>query len=186
MLIAITGCIGSGKSFLLNKIKTIYGYQTYSCDDFVIKAYENEVIKQKLDEQFHCLNNGVIDKEIIKNKLNDTTIKILNSIIHPYVIEQIQNKNTDSLVFIEVPLLFEENLQKYFDFTIAIDIKNELRHKRLKNRDVNNYKNMLKLEKYQFDNDTKVSKADFVISNSTDDLKQYLENLDKIIKQIKI
>ena len=57
MLIAITGCIGSGKSFLLNKIKSIYGYETYSCDDFVLDAYKQQDIIKKLNDEFDCLVN---------------------------------------------------------------------------------------------------------------------------------
>ena len=181
MLIGITGCIGSGKSYVLEKINKIYGYETYSADAFVADSYNDEDIKRKLDDVFKCLVNKKIDKNIIKNKLNDDTIILLNNIIHPYVKDRIKLLENNSIIFIEVPLLFESKMEDLFDYTISISINDELRHQRLKNRNIQNYKNMLQLEKYQYDNEKKAALADFVIINDS----KLKEQLDNIISKIK-
>lgn len=186
MIIGITGCIGSGKSYILDKIHNIYNYDIFSADKFVSMAYEDNFIKLKLDEVFHCMINEKIDKNIIKSQLNSDTIIILNKIIHPYVIDQInkvKKQYENSIAFVEVPLLFETNLQYLFDYTISISIDDNLRLKRLLNRDKNNYKNMLKLQEHQFSNDKKASLASFVLYTSDDEISN-LKNLDDIIKVI--
>lgn len=186
MIIAITGCIGSGKSFYTSKINSIYNYDVFSADTFSKMAYDDESIKLKLNKAFNCVIDNKVNKELIKNKLNDENIKLLNGIIHPFVIDKIKEvkeKYKNSIAFIEVPLLFETNIEYLFDFTISISVNDSLRRKRLLNRNALDYKKMIELEKYQYDNDKKASLADYVINSSEDD-SQNLLNLEKIIKNI--
>jgi dephospho-CoA kinase len=70
-----------------------------------------------------------------------------------------------------------------FDYIIAISVDDETRHQRIKIRDSENYENMIKLEKHQYDNDKKASLADFVIYSGNDDLN-ILNQLDNIISKI--
>ena len=48
MIIAITGCIGSGKSYILKQINLLHNIDIFSADEFTLQAYENEAIKEKL------------------------------------------------------------------------------------------------------------------------------------------
>ena len=75
MIIAITGCIGSGKSYVSNLIHQKYGYDVFSSDIIAKKAYEDENIKVKLNDAFECIVNNNVDISIIKSKLNEETIK---------------------------------------------------------------------------------------------------------------
>ena len=187
MIIAITGCIGSGKSFYTSKINSIYNYDVFSADTFSKMAYDDERIKLKLNKAFNCVIDNKVNKELIKNK--NAAVKFgrfVNGIIHPFVIDKIKEvkeKYKNSIAFIEVPLLFETNIEYLFDFTISISVNDSLRRKRLLNRNASDYKKMIELEKYQYDNDKKASLADYVINSSEDD-SQNLLNLEKIIKKI--
>lgn len=189
MIIAITGCIGSGKSYIANIIQNNFGYDTFSCDTFTVNAYEDQQVKEKLDKHFNCLVNGKVDKKIIKSQLNDDSITILNSIIHPYVKDEIlkvKKLYKDSLAFIEVPLLFETNMNLLFDKTLVISVDDNLRHQRLKDRNLNNYQEMIKLEKYQLSNEEKVKRADYVlfsIYNELDNISQLSKIIEKIVKK---
>ena len=186
MIVAITGCIGSGKTFISNKINKLYGYDVFSSDEFVKLAYENIDIQNKLDKRFNCLIDNKIDKQIIKDKLDEDSIKDLNNIIHPFVINKIKEiKNTylKSLTFVEVPLLFESNLAYLFDYTISISVEESLRHERLKKRCLENYQDMIKLEKYQLSNEQKANLADFVLVSLKNE-DDTLANLDVIISKI--
>ncbi len=189
MIIAITGCIGSGKSYIASLIQTQFGYDTFSSDKIANESYEDELVKEKLDNAFECVVNNKVDKSIIKSKLNEQTISILNSIIHPYVkneILEIKEKYKDSIAFIEVPLLFESNMEVLFDKSLVISVDDALRHQRIKKRNPQTYQDMLKLEKFQLSNDEKVKRADFVLQSSENDkenLKQLTFIVDLLIKK---
>ena len=47
MIIAITGCIGSGKSYIANLIHTQFGYEIFSSDVIANDSYNDENIKLK-------------------------------------------------------------------------------------------------------------------------------------------
>ena len=186
MIIAITGCIGSGKSYILNLIHQNYGYDTFSSDIIAKTAYEDEIIKAKLDEAFNCVINNKVDKQIIKDKLNEESIQLLNSIIHPYVknkIIEIKAKYTNSISFVEVPLLFESKMENIFDKVLVISSNEDVRLKRLQKRDPISYKDMLKLQQYQFSDKEKVERADYVIQNN-DNLDDTVKQIDELIKII--
>ena len=189
MIIAITGCIGSGKSYIANIIQNEFGYDTFSSDIIANNAYFDETIKNRLNDVFDCIVDGKIDKGIIKSKLDELTISKLNNIIHPYVKDQIikiKEKYIDNIAFVEVPLLFESKMETLFDKTLVISADEALRHKRIKKRNPQNYQNMLKLEKFQLSNEDKVKMADFVLQSSDDDnknIQQLTEIVNLIIKK---
>lgn len=174
MIIAITGCIGSGKSYIANLINKHFGYDIFSSDEIAKSSYEDKVIKEKLHKAFNCVVNGKVDKNIIKEKINDHTISKLNSIIHPYVINEIlsiKEKYKNGIAFIEVPLLFESNMEDLFDKSLVISASDELRYERIKKRNPQTYQDMIKLEHFQLNNEEKVKRADFVFISSNDDDK---------------
>lgn len=186
MIIAITGTIGSGKTYYLNKINEIYSCAIFSCDEFTLKAYEQKEIIKKLDENFSCLVNDKIDKSIIKSKLNENTIKLLNDIIHPFIIKSILNikdKYKNDIAFIEVPLLFECNMQDMFDASICISVNEQLRNKRLLKRNADSYSFMKSLEKYQKSSKEKEKLATYVLK-TTENEKLNLERLNDIMQVI--
>lgn len=187
MIIAITGCIGSGKSYILNQINKLYNYDIFSADEIAKNSYEDKTIQNKLQLEFNCIINGKVDKDLLKKQLNESTIKKLNNIIHPYVrlkIEELKTKYSNKIAFIEVPLLFESKMEDLFDLSIAIYVDDKLRHLRLKQRNIDSYNSMIKLEKYQFSNEKKASLADYVLYSSDNDLKN-IEQLKTIINKIK-
>lgn len=133
MIVALTGCIGSGKSFYLNKIKELYNYPIFDADHIAKDAYNDKNIIKKLDESFKCISDNKVDITLLKSKLNENNIKQLNLIIHPFVKEKIlELKKHYPICFVEVALLYESNMEDLFDYVIAISINDKLRHQRLK------------------------------------------------------
>lgn len=185
MIVALTGCIGSGKSFYLNKIKEIYNYPIFDADKIAKEAYNEKEIMDKLKEEFNCVIDNKVDFTLLKSQLNENNINKLNAIIHPYVKKRIQKiKKEYPISFVEVALLYESHMEDLFDLVIAISIDDKLRHKRLKKRDNTSYEYMVKLEALQYDNFNKIKNADYVINSTNDDLIN-LERLKKVIEEIK-
>ncbi len=191
MLIGITGIIGSGKTFIGNMLKKM-GYVVYDSDDFVKQAYLKNNIKVLLNKEFGCVIEDRVDKQIIKNEIikNHQKLQQLNEIIHPDVISsilEIKRNNLNQLVFVEIPLLFECNLQIYCDYTIAVLIDEEMQQKQLKNRDEKNYEFMKILLNEQFSQEKKASMANTTIQNQKDLQKVYhsLESLVAKLQEIR-
>lgn len=191
MLVGITGIIGSGKTFIGNMLKKM-GYVVYDSDDFVKQAYLKNNIKDLLNKEFGCVIEDRVDKQIIKNEIikNHQKLQQLNEIIHPDVISsilEIKRNNLNQLVFVEIPLLFECNLQIYCDYTIAVLIDEEMQQKQLKNRDEKNYEFMKILLNEQFSQEKKASMANATIQNQKDLQKVYhsLESLVAKLQEIR-
>lgn len=132
--IAVTGGIGSGKSFASDIIKSL-GYQTFSCDEIAKNMYDDENLKSAVINLF---GEKILDsnENISKNKLADivfsdkTALKKLNDLTHPYIVKTLFDniKNANDVVVSEVPVLFESGLQNNFDevFIIKRDLKSRI------------------------------------------------------------
>ena len=66
MIVAITGCIGSGKSYILKQINSLHNMDVFSADEFTLQAYENEIIKQKLDNPEYELKSKKFPVKLLK------------------------------------------------------------------------------------------------------------------------
>ena len=171
MFLAITGAIGSGKTYVSNIFKE-YGFEVVDSDKLVLKSYEDEDVKRQLQEVFGCVVADKVDKKILKEKLNKNNIQTLNNIIHPFVEKEIiKLKESNQNILVEVPLLFEVCFDSLFDYTICVVTNRFKRQSNLKKRDKNNYKFIKMLEKAQFSQKEKAKQADFIIKNKKGDLK---------------
>jgi dephospho-CoA kinase len=184
--VAITGSLASGKTFVLNYLKSI-NYPVFSCDDFVRKLYEDINIQNQIlliiDELTSFNKKELV--HIIYNKPQYR--KKLEEYIHPLVRKAIEdfkqqfNKNT--ILFFEVPLLFETGFDKHFDYSICVFCSESVRLKRAQIR--NNFDLAIynKIKQVQLLAEEKIKKADFVINTEMESLEIYkLINsfLDKI------
>ena len=126
-LIALTGGIGSGKSLALEIIKNS-GVFTLSCDALVTELYKKRAFLLKLKSLFpgqvSVLKAEVNRKEISKTIFSDAEKRIkLNALVHPKVIKlafKIINKAKQNKAVLEVPLLFESNLEEHFNKIIVV------------------------------------------------------------------
>ncbi len=135
--IAITGGIASGKSSVANIIKNL-GYSVFSADKIYNDLIKNEEIVKKISEKLGVLPKIIdgkfqLDKEAVSNLVfnNKEKLKTLNSFTHALVYEKIQQifeNLSEELVFFEVPLLFESNMQDNFDqvFVVVRDKKQRI------------------------------------------------------------
>ena len=139
--IGLTGGIGCGKSTALEFFRSS-GAVTFEADAVVRELLAGDVETQKAIR--HAFGAGVFDSEGKVDRAalagivfsSDQALVLLESILHPQVRRSWQDlcRSHEPLVVVEIPLLFENNLQTDFDFTICLSVSPELQTSRLRQR----------------------------------------------------
>lgn len=194
MIIGLTGSIGVGKSQVLEILKEL-SYDTVDLDSISHELLKKEDVKKELCDNFSYeilendeINRKKLSKIVFKDKKK---LRILNSIVHPKIIaemKQIIKNNVSDVLIIEVPLLFELKLEKYFDKILLVYSNPDIQLKRLMKRNNISEKEAKNLINSQIDIREKAKKTKYIITNETDikDLKNnVLKVMDEIKKEIK-
>ena len=176
--VAITGNIASGKS-QVEKILVDLGYKVADTDKINHSILSSDIdaineIKSVFSDDDIVETDGTISRaklgKVVFSDLNKK--KQLENILHKRINEKVQEffqKNSnEKLVFISIPLLFETNQQDDFDKIVFISADENLRLKRLIER--NNYSIEYAKARIssQIPEDEKIKKSDFVIYNNSD------------------
>ena len=191
-VIGITGGIGSGKSTFSKKLIE-KGYRVHDSDKEVQSIYKNptkDFIKllNKIGLA-KSINKNSINKKIIAKNIfqNPETKQKLERYIFNIVREKrsrfikSEKKKKTNKIFIDVPLLFENNLDNIFDEIICIIASRNKRYERLKAKKritKNLFKNILKS---QTSDRVRKERADRIIYNNSTK-KNYLSKIDMFIK----
>ena len=171
-VIGITGGIGSGKSTFVKYLKE-QAFNIHDSDYEVQKIYKEPTNKllqhlKKIGLQESIKKNNKIDKKIIAKIIftNNNTKKELENFIFKIVrdkrnlfIKKFKNKK-NKFIFIDVPLLFENDLDNIFYKIISIVANKSIRYQRLK-------KNK-KMSKEMFENILKSQTSDMVRKQRSD------------------
>ncbi len=191
--IAVTGGAGSGKSTVCDILKKL-GLIIFNADKFAYdvvqkdtEAYHKiiESFGEKVIEADGALNRRLLREIITQN--NDAKNKLEN-IVHPEVIALMKKKLSDAQtlgqnIAVEVPLLFELDLENLFDVTVMVYSTKTNKIKRLKNRDRVTNQDASALIEIQMSDEEKLNRSDFVIQNN--DSKEDLEkNVKKLYEKI--
>ena len=176
--VAITGNIASGKS-QVEKILLDLGYKVADTDKINHSILESDfAVISEIKSVFSDDDILEVDGSISRAKLGKVVFSDLNKkkqlekILHKRINEKVQEffqKNSnENLVFVSIPLLFETNQQDDFDKIIFISADEDLRLKRLIER--NNYSVEYAKARIssQIQEDEKIKKSDFVIYNNSD------------------
>lgn len=186
-IIGLTGGIGSGKTTVAHFIEE-FGFPVYYSDDRAKTIVnEDEVLKLKIKE---LLGNdaydtdGLYDRKLVAEKVfNDKELlHQLNEIIHPAVridFEKWLQRQTKYLVFKETALLFELKLNKECYKSLLITAEDNIRIKRVMDRDGKTYREVQAVMEKQMPEKDKIKLADCIIHNNTniDDLKDQTEKV---------
>lgn len=127
VLIAVTGGIGSGKTFFTEILKE-KGFSVVSCDQIAREIFEYRFVKKKLKKLFPSAVSGKIFLKVDRKKISDIVfvdkdaLSRLNALTHPIIVDETikRAKKLKSPVFVEVPLLFEGNYAHLFDKTVVV------------------------------------------------------------------
>ena len=192
--IAITGGIGSGKSTFCSKLKE-KGFKIHSSDEQVAKIYKNpekkfvtylrtiglskSISKKNIDKKI--ISKIIFENKQIRKKLELYIFKIVRKKRSDFIKQEKQKKTR--LIFIDIPLLFENNLEKQFNKVISIIASKRVRLKRLKktrNMTENQFKN---ITRSQTSDVIRKKKSDYVIYNNST-LKDYKIKINKLISKL--
>ena len=192
--IAITGGIGSGKSTFCSKLKE-KGFKIHSSDEQVAKIYKNpekkfvtylrtiglskSISKNNIDKKI--ISKIIFENKQIRKKLELYIFKIVRKKRSDFIKQEKQKKT--KLIFIDIPLLFENNLEKQFNKVISIIASKRVRLKRLKKTrkmTENQFKN---ITRSQTSDVIRKKKSDYVIYNNST-LKDYKIKINKLISKL--
>ena len=170
--VAITGGIGSGKSFISNKFAEL-GVPIYNSDvraNIIINS--NITVKELLIKNFGDdsfidgeLNKKLISKIIFNNK---SKLDLINSIVHPFVYQDYKSWlliQKASYTIYESAIIYENNSIHKFDKIIGVISDNKLKISRLLKRGMN-MKSITNIMKNQTDDLEIIKISDFLIYNN--------------------
>lgn len=191
--IGITGGIGSGKTTVCKMFEEL-GIPVYYADERAKYLMQHEhflidEIKKNFGEEVY--DNGQLNRQLLASKVfhDKEKVKLLNSLVHPavfrdtdrWVVEQQATQTPYALK--EAALLVESGSHKYLDKLIVVTAPQNLRLKRVVERDNVSSTDVMARMQNQLPEEEKVKLADFVIINDSD--KEHLrQQVLKIHQQL--
>ncbi|MEZ2459171.1 dephospho-CoA kinase [Salinicoccus roseus] len=193
-VIGLTGGIASGKSTASDYIRS-KGYPVLDADTYAKKATaKGGPAYQGIIDHFGA---GLLqdDGEIDRRKLgaivfNDTSEReVLNKLVHPEV-RRMMDEDKERLaesdhVFLDIPLLFENGLDRQCDLTLTVYVDQETQIERLMERNGFSHSEALSRVNSQMPLSEKRDRSDEVLDNSGSknelyaQIEDFLANIEK-------
>ena len=195
IVIGLTGGIASGKTTITNFLKN-KKFAVHDSDSVVKKIYSKPEPKflsyLKKTNLKNSIKGNKIDKKTIREEIfkNTEKKKLLEKYLHARVkksrdifLKKNRQKKTQ-IVFLDIPLLFENKLEKICNYTILFYAPLKIRKQRAIRRKGMQKRILVKIIKSQLSDKIKKKKADFIINTSAS--KDWCFNkILKTIEQIK-
>ena len=143
--IAITGNIGTGKSTVAKILKE-FGLKVFESDEIVNKILEEKEVLDELKITFGkkikelFISQTSLNKKELGNFVfsNKKELCKLESIIHPKIKIQkeifLSKNSNESVLFFDIPLLFEKNMAEKFNFVFYTFVDEKLQKRRVLQR----------------------------------------------------
>lgn len=170
--LAITGSIASGKSKILSYFAE-NNIPVFSFDQEISKLLSSNLqMIAQIQSRFPL---AVTEQNVNKQKLKDIIFKndserlALEQIIYPFVFKihdqfiELHHAQKAKLVAIEVPLLYEKNLQSLYDGVLLAVASKYFQRKWVMQRPGMTPEKFYAIKKTQIDDNEKREKADFII-----------------------
>ena len=190
-LVGITGGIGSGKTTLSNHLKKL-GYLVHESDVVVSEMYTKpkkqflSFIKEKISKD--AVNHNKINKKEITNVIFNN--KVIKKLLEKYIHKEVQNsreafikKNKNKLIFADIPLLFENKLEKDFDLVICIISSEKNRIKRVLENKKFTKDNLNKILTAQTTDKERKKRSQIIINNNKTK-KDFIFSVEKVLTKL--
>lgn len=174
--VAVTGGAGSGKTTVCNRLKEL-GVKVISSDALAKEAVaQGSLAHEKIVNYFGkkvLLSDGNLNRQELRSIIiNDDVARLaLERFIHPEISRLMHlriaqaEQDGDTVLLVEVPLLFELGMAEQFDVVIVVSADHELRVKRLMDRDKVSRDEAEDLINVQMPQVEKAERAEFVLAN---------------------
>jgi len=150
------------------------GIPVFYADEETKKLYDSETVlaffAEKYGDSFFTnqkLDLSKLAAYVFKNPENR---KEIETFIHPLVMQEFEkwaSQQTSNIVMLESAIIFEAALEKFFDKIIVVDAPEEIRIKRIKDRNPHlSESEILHRINLQIPQEEKCKRGDFVIDNS--------------------
>ena len=175
--IAITGNIGSGKSWVCELFKQRLGIPVYNSDDAAKQMYFLPEVREKLVERFgdgFYVSDRELNRKLIADLIfsDETAQRDLEGILYPALFvdfERWMAEQHTPYVLFESALVFEKRLEKYFDAVVMVSASVETRLRRAMLRDHCDEATVRARMAKQWPEEGKRLLADYVIWHENDD-----------------
>lgn len=181
MKYAITGGIGSGKSYVC-RILQDYGIEVYDCDAGAKHLMRSDrTLQRRLSEAVgtEVFPDGILDKAVLAKFLlsSEENNRIVNSIVHPAVADDFA---CSGMSWLESAILFEADFQKYVDRVVCVSAPLEVRIQRIMHRDGISHEQAVEWIARQMPQEEKERRSDYVIVN--DGVQPLDEQIERILR----
>jgi dephospho-CoA kinase len=170
--VGLTGGIATGKSAALAEFKRL-GAETISMDEITHELLGEPKVAARVARRFGrdvLDSKGRVDRKALGAKVFGRRSELtgLERILHPLIrrrSEQRLAKSRRAIRVVDVPLLFEKDLQREYDVTMLVYAKPAVQSRRLKARDGMSAAEAARRIRLQWPIDRKVELADVVLDN---------------------
>lgn len=187
--IAITGGIGSGKSYVSRCLEK-FGVIVYDCDTAAKRLMRTS---RQLQEQLteivgsDILEGGRLQKRKLVTFLlaSESNKQRINDIVHPAVAADFM---ASGMTWLESAILFESSFYKRvkFDYIVCVTAPDDIRAKRVAKRDGISIEKATEWIDCQLSQEEMVKRSDFVINNDgTADIENQITNIIQNITKTK-
>ena len=168
MRVAITGGIGSGKSFVCKRLEA-FGIRVYDCDAAAKRlmrtssALQRDLCRLVGDDVYV---DGVLQKQVLAKFLlaSEDNKQAVNQIIHPAVARDFECSGYE---WLESAILFDSGFDRriHFDYIVCVSAPLEIRIQRVMNRDGISREKTMEWISCQLPQKEVLKRADFEIVN---------------------
>lgn len=167
MKTGITGGIGSGKSYVCQRLKN-RGYKVYDCDSAAKRLIRTSPeIREQLTRLIGpdtyradgLLNKAAVSQFLLASADNQ---KAINDIVHPAVFRDFESSGME---WMESAIIYESGIYKLVDRVIVVTAPIEVRIRRVMRRDHISREKVLEWMDRQLPQEEVVRRADFELIN---------------------
>ena len=175
MKTGITGGIGSGKSYVCQRLKA-YGINVYDCDAAAKRIIRtSETVRQQLQQLIGSLEKADIARFLLESESN---AKAIDKIVHPAVFRDFEESGFE---WMESAIIYESGIFRLVDRVVVVTAPEEVRIQRIMRRDGITREKALQWMQRQWPQDEVRRRADFeIINDGTHDIDSQIRQLIKL------
>ena len=185
MSVAITGGIGSGKSYVCRLLKQ-RGIEIYDCDAAAKRLMrESDDLKKRLQALVgeDVYTDGELNKVVMAKYLlsSEEHARAVDNVVHPAVADDFIHSG---MTWMECAILFESGFQRLVDKVVCVVAPLEVRIRRVMERDDISREKVLEWMTRQWPQEEVLRQSDFwILNDGKENLNSQIDNLINFIKE---